>query len=318
VRAAVQAHCIHFERSDAHEPDRLILGDNLDVLASLPDGSVDLIYIDPPFGTGTIRRGGHDSSHRYRDVPGDPSRYVAWLHERLAQSRRVLSSHGSLFVHLDYRTVHYVKVELDTIFGRDRFINELIWCYSVGGKSRRSFGRKHDTILWYSRTAEYAFFPDAVKVPRKSGSHMRVVQTEDGELVQEKTDRKSGKVYRYPLSAGKVPEDWWTDIEILNRGDAERTGWPTQKPERLLERIIQSTTTPGALVADWFCGSGTTGVVAQRLDRRFVLVDRESHAIACAQARLEASGRALANAGGATRDITVEPWPKHRQIHLRM
>lgn len=302
-------------------PDRLIQGDNLDVLARLDDGAVDLVYMDPPFGTGSVRHGGArrdraarqdepaPAPHRFRDVPDDPERFIAWLEPRLAESRRVLAAHGSLFVHLDYRTVHYVKVALDRIFGRRRFVNEIVWCYSVGGKSRRSFARKHDTILWYARTAAYAFFPDAVRVPRKPGSHMRVVRTADGQLVQEKTDRKTGKVYRYPVAAGKLPEDWWADIEQLNRSDGERTGWPTQKPERLVERIVLAASAPDALVADWFCGSATTAVVAQRHARRFITVDVEESAIRCAAARLEAAGRALARDGRAPRDILVEAWP---------
>jgi DNA modification methylase len=212
-------------------------------------------------------------------------------------------------VHLDYRAVHYVKVALDRLFGRGRFVNEIIWCYSVGGKSRRMFGRKHDTILWYSRTNDYAFFPDAVRVARKAGSHMRVTRTAEGALVQEKTDRRTGKVYRYPIAAGKVPEDWWTDVELLNQSDRERTGWPTQKPERLLERIVRAASTEGALVADWFCGSGTTAAVAQRLERRFLTVDSAAAAVACAAARLEKAGQELAAAGLPARDIIVEATP---------
>jgi DNA modification methylase len=311
---------IRFGRPVPHEPDRLILGDNLAVLAATPDSSVDLIYIDPPFGTGVTRRGGVSAAsgdrHSFRDVPGDPEGYVSWLGPRLVHCHRVLASHGSLFVHLDYRTVHYVKVALDRVFGPARFINEIIWCYSVGGKSRRMFGRKHDTILWYARTADYAFFPEAVTIPRKPSSHMRVVRTDEGELVQEKTDRKTGKVYRYPLSRGKVPEDWWTDIEILNRSDAERTGWPTQKPARLLARIVSAASAPGALVADWFCGSATTAVVAQLLQRRFVTVDRASTSIECARTRLDTAGRALARAGQPPRDITLESWLDNPRAHL--
>ena len=264
--------------------DRLICADNLAVLEATDDGAIDLIYVDPPFATGTVRRGGGGS---YRDHGDDPDAFVAWLMPRLVHSRRVLADHGSLFVHLDYRAVHYVKVALDRLFGRDRLVNEIIWCYSVGGKSRRGFGRKHDTILWYARGPQHAFFPEAVRVARKPGSHMRVVVGDDGQPVQEKTDRRTGKVYRYPVAAGKVPEDWWTDIETLNRGDAERTGWPTQKPVRLLERIIGAASAPGALVADWFCGSGTTAVAARRLGRGFVCVDAAPEAIACAAARLD-------------------------------
>lgn len=315
-RDAIHRRRIGFGRTLPHEPDRLVHADNLDVIATLADGVVDLVYVDPPFGTGAVRRSGRrllkdetGAEHRYDDGNDDPEQFVAWIEPRLVESRRVLAAHGSLFVHLDYRTVHYVKVTLDRIFGRERFVNEIIWCYSVGGKSRRMFGRKHDTILWYARTSGYAFFPDAVRVPRKPGSHMRVVRTDGGDLVQEKTDRRTGKVYRYPLAAGKVPEDWWTDVELLNQSDRERTGWPTQKPERLLERIVRAASAEGALVADWFCGSGTTGAVAQRLDRRFLIVDSAVEAVACAAARLETAGQALAAAGQAPRDLAIEAAP---------
>ena len=297
------ARRLHFGGDRQLPPDRLVHADNRVVLGALADGAVDLVYLDPPFGTGAVRRGRGAS---YRDVEPDPDRFVAWLTPCLAESRRVLAAHGSLFVHLDYRTVHYVKVALDRLFGAGRLVNEIVWCYSVGGKSRRSFGRKHDTILWYARGREHAFFPEAVRVPRKPGSHMRAVRGPDGELVQEKTDRRTGKVYRYPVTAGKVPEDWWTDIETLNRGDRERTGWPTQKPERLLERIVGAAAAPGALVADWFAGSGTTAVVAQRLGRRFLAVDRESGAFELAAARLERAGGLLAAAGRPPRDVALE------------
>ncbi|HUS68303.1 MAG TPA: site-specific DNA-methyltransferase [Kofleriaceae bacterium] len=299
-----RAHVLHFGGPSGAAADRLIHGDNLPVLAALPDRAVDLVYVDPPFGTGAPRRA---PGGGYADPGGDPDAFVAWLLPRLAECRRVLRPHGSLFVHLDYRAVHYVKVALDRLFGRERLVNEIAWCYSVGGKSRRSFGRKHDTILWYARGREHAFFPDAVRVPRKPSSHMRVVRGPDGTPVQEKTDRRTGKVYRYPVAAGKVPEDWWTDIETLNRGDRERTGWPTQKPERLLERIVAAASAPGMVVADWFAGSGTTAVVAQRLGRRFIAVDREAEAIAVAAARLERAGRALAAAGAPPPDVRVEP-----------
>jgi len=269
--------------------DRLVHGDSLEVAEGLPAATLDAIYIDPPFGTGTVRRG---RGLRYTDRSDDPEAFVAWLMPFLEQSKRTLAAHGSLFVHLDYRAVHYVKVALDRLFGRERFVNEIVWCYSVGGKSRRGFGRKHDTILWYARSDDWAFYPDAVRVPRRGGSHMRLV---DG--VQEKTDRKTGRVYRYPVHAGKVPEDWWTDIETLNHSDRERTGWPSQKPERLLERLISAITQPGERIADWFSGSGTTAAVAQRLGRRFLVVDREADAVAVCANRLVRQGRALASHG---------------------
>jgi DNA modification methylase len=287
----------------SESPDRLIHSENLPVVQSLPDQSLDLVYIDPPFGTGTTRKG---RDKEYLDLPDDPEALVAWLSDCLTQSRRILRPTGSLFVHLDYRSVHYVKVFLDGLFGRSNFVNEIAWCYSVGGKGKRSFGRKHDTILWYGKTGKYAFYPEEVHVPRKPSSHMRVVIDENGEAVQEKTDRKTGKVYRYPVNRGKIPEDWWTDIEVLNRSDQERVGWPTQKPTRLLERIVKATTRPGERVADWFSGSGTTAVVAQKLGRSFIATDREAKAVLCAQERLEKQAQELALQGLAPPDLMVE------------
>jgi len=280
--------------------DQLILGDCVPIQRSLADESLDLVYIDPPFGTGKTQE---NRGRSYPDARTDPAVFVAWLAPCLEESRRLLRPEGSLFVHLDYRSVHYIKVYLDGLFGRARFINELLWCYSVGGKSKRRFARKHDTILWYGKTKDYAFYPENVQVPRKPSSHMRVVIGEDGEAVQEKTDRKTGKVYRYPIHRGKIPEDWWTDIELLNRSDKERVGWPTQKPERLLERVIQGTTAAGDTVADWFSGSGTTAVVAQRHGRRFMATDLEPQAIACARERLEVQGRKMASAGAPPPDL---------------
>ena len=277
-----------FGRNEAL-PDRVFHADALAIAETLPDATLDAIYIDPPFGTGVMRRG---RGLHYADRADDPDAFVEWLSPYLEHSWRTLAAHGSLFVHLDYRAVHYVKVALDRLFGRDRFVNEIVWCYAVGGKSRRGFGRKHDTILWYARGDDHAFFPDAVRVPRRGGSHMRLV---DG--VQEKTDRRTGRVYRYPVHAGKVPEDWWTDIETLNHSDRERTGWPSQKPGRLVERIVHAVTQPGDRVADWFAGSGTTAAVAQRLGRRFVVVDREAQAVAVCTKRLVAQGKELAAAG---------------------
>ena len=271
-------------------------------LARTSDGALAAIYIDPPFGTGATQRG---RGHAYADRADDPDAFVAWLAPQLAECRRALADTGSLFVHLDYRAVHYVKVALDRLFGRAHFVNEIVWCYAVGGKSRRGFARKHDTILWYARGADYAFYPDAVRVARRAGSHMRAV-VEDGVAIQEKTDRRTGRIYRYPVHAGKIPEDWWTDIETLNHSDGERTGWPSQKPERLVERIVQAVTVPGDRIADFFSGSGTTAVVAQRLARSFVAVDRERAAIDVARVRLAEQGRKLAAGGLPPPPLVVE------------
>jgi len=261
----------------------LFHGDSLALARAWPASSLALVYVDPPFGTGKPQRGRNGS---YTDAADDPAAHVAWLAPWLEASRDALAPSGSLFVHLDWRAVHHVKVFLDGLFGRRCFAGEIVWCYAVGGKSRRGFGRKHDTILWYGRSPDWAFYPDQVRVPRRGGSHMRVVRDEQGRAVQEKTDRKTGKVYRYPVADGKVPEDWWSDIETLNHSDAERTGWPSQKPERLLERIVQAVTVPDDTVADWFGGSGTAAAVAQRLGRRWVTADAADDAIAIMERRL--------------------------------
>ncbi len=282
--------------------DRVARADALVELGRWRDGSLDAIYVDPPFGTGIARTG---RGHRYADRADDPDEFVAWIGPLLARARDVLAPHGSMFVHLDYRTVHYVKVALDRLFGRTQLVNEIVWCYAVGGKGRRGFGRKHDTILWYARTGDWAFYPEAIRVPRRGGSHMRVVRDGDA-LVQEKTDRKTGRVYRYPIAAGKVPEDWWADIETLNHSDGERTGWPSQKPERLLERVLGAVTVPGNLVGDFFAGSGTTAAVAQRLGRRFLTVDRERAAIEVCVKRLTEQGHTLARAGTAPPALEVD------------
>jgi len=267
---------------------RLILGEARDVLAAQPENSIDVIYIDPPFATGRRQRG-RSGQYDDRTPLGD---FLPWLGERLALARRALAPTGSLLVHLDYRAVHHVRVELDRLFGARGLVNEIVWAYSVGGKSPRAFGRKHDTILWYAKSPRYRFFPDAVRVPRRPGSHMRVTLDDAGAAVQEKTDRKTGRVYRYPVHAGKVPEDVWTDIETLNRSDRERTGWPSQKPERLLTRLLAATCPPGGLVCDVFAGSGTTAVVAQRLGMRFLVADLSPDAVRIARARIAAAAPA--------------------------
>jgi DNA modification methylase len=295
----------HLPIAAGPEVDHVHHGDSLPIARAHAGAGLALVYVDPPFGTGRKQRG---RGGAYRDDGDDPVRHVAWLAPWLAASRDALAPTGSIFVHLDWRAVHYAKVELDRLFGPACFAGEIVWCYSVGGKSPRGFGRKHDTILWYGRGPDWAFFPDQVKVPRRAGSHMKVVHDEDGRAVQVKTDRKTGKVYRYPIDTGKVPEDWWTDIETLNRSDRERTGWPSQKPQRLLERIVAAVTRPGDRVADWFVGAGTTAAAAQRLGRRFVVADEAARAIELTRARLEAQARTLAVAGAPPAGVVYQQW----------
>jgi DNA modification methylase len=258
---------------------RVVLADNLDVLRSLPDGSVDLVYVDPPFNTGkrqTLRRlrtvadpeGGDRTGfggRRYRsielgsrswlDVNDD---YLDFLEPRLAEIRRVLRPAGSLYLHLDYREVHYARVLCDAIFGRECFLNEIIWAYDYGARSRRRWPPKHDNILVYVKDPDgYWFDSDAVD---------RIPYMAPGLVGPEKAAR------------GKLPTDtWWHTI--VSPGGSERTGYPTQKPVGLLRRVVAASCPPGGLVADFFAGSGTTGAAAIELGRRFLLVDSNPEAV---------------------------------------
>ncbi|MBX5464740.1 MAG: site-specific DNA-methyltransferase, partial [Clostridia bacterium] len=260
---------------------RIIFGDNLPVLRQLPDGSVDLIYVDPPFNTGRERRratlrteraGSGEAGdrtgflgRRYRTTrleerafPDAFDDYLGWLEPRLAEARRVLAGHGTLYVHLDYREVHYVKVLLDGIFGRRCFLNEVIWAYDYGGRSRRRWPPKHDDILVYVKDPRrYVFRLDEVD---------RIPYLAPGLVGPEKAAR------------GKTPTDtWWQSI--VGTKSREKTGYPAQKPLALLRRIVAASSRPGDLVLDFFAGSGTTGAAALALGRRFLLVDDNPQAM---------------------------------------
>jgi site-specific DNA-methyltransferase (adenine-specific) len=265
----------------------IVQDENMSVMARLPAECIDLIYIDPPFGTGQVRRlqsirtgagektrggfGGRTynfevvSSHNYRDdMPLEE--YLGFLYERLAEMHRLLRSDGSLYLHLDFRTVHFARLMLDEIFGSDRFLNEIIWAYDYGGRARDKWARKHDNILWYAKSDQWTFNRDQID---------RIPYMAPGLVGPEKA------------ALGKLPTDtWWMTIVPTN--SKERTGYPTQKPVKLLERIVRASSNPGDIVADFFCGSGTTGVAAKRLGRRFLLVDENPEAVRIAEARLAA------------------------------
>ncbi len=241
------------------DDDLLIEGDNAAVLALLPDGAFDLVYADPPFNTGR--------EQRLRELAYDDSfaDHTGWLMERLARCRDLLAAHGTLYVHLDAREAHYVKVALDGLFGRDAFLNEIIWAYDYGGRSTRRWPAKHDTILAYVRTR---------------GAHHF-----DSEEVAREPYMAPGLVGPAKAARGKLPTDvWWHTIVPTN--SHERTGYPTQKPEGVLRRIVTASSRPGGWCLDPFAGSGTLGAVCGPLGRRFVLVDRSPDAIAVASARL--------------------------------
>jgi site-specific DNA-methyltransferase (adenine-specific) len=269
----------------AGQLEGVYLDDNLRVLRSLPDACVDLVYIDPPFGTqqvrklGSIRTGAGAkarkgfagrlyqfevvSNYSYSDDMALPE-YLSFLYERLAEIQRVLSPTGSVYLHLDFHAAHYARLLLDELFGPERFLNEVIWAYDYGGRARDRWPKKHDNILWYSKSARWTFNIDDID---------RVPYMAPGLVGPDKAAR------------GKLPTDtWW--LTIVPTNGTERTGYPTQKPLKLLERIVRASSNPGDLVADFFCGSGTTGVAAKNLGRRYLLVDDNPDAIRITNERL--------------------------------
>jgi site-specific DNA-methyltransferase (adenine-specific) len=269
--------------------NRILQGDNLDLLKTLPDASAHLIYIDPPFNTGTtqarprlktIRDEAGDRTgfggHRYRTeriaTPAPTysdqfDDFLAFLKPRLEQAHRILTAHGSLFFHIDPREVHYCKVLLDTIFTRPCFQNEIIWAYDYGARSTKRWPAKHDNILWYTRhPTRYTFNLSATD---------RIPYMAPGLVGAEKAAR------------GKTPTDvWWHTI--VSPTGKEKTGYPTQKPLGILERIVRVHSNPGDHVLDFFAGSGTTGLAAARNNRSYTLIDQSPEAVAIMQARLNA------------------------------
>ncbi len=255
----------------------IVCDDNLSLMARLPDACCDLIYADPPFGTGK-RQAGRDAGPEFSDAwPAGLDGYLEFLRPRLQQFRRLLKTTGSLYLHLDWHTVHYVKVYLDQLFGYENMLNEIIWSYRTGGRSTRWFARKHDTILVYARRAgrhRFNLLRDGAF--RTDGMNM----DENGRPYK---STRAGRLYFHP--DGPAMTDVW-EIPFLSTVSLERTGYPTQKPEALLERIIRASSNPGDVVADFFCGSGTTLAVAQRLGRRWIGCDISADAVDIASRRV--------------------------------
>lgn len=211
----------------------------------------------------------------------------------------MLKPTGSFYLHCDWHANAYIRVMiLDKIFGDKNFVNEIVWCYSVGGKSKRSFARKHDTIFFYSKTDNYFFDGAASGTFRNTGKRSwggKIREDSQGRLYQDKIVKATGKHYIYYLDEPKIPEDWWTDINSIQSQSKERIGYPTQKPEALLERIIKASSNEGDIVLDAFCGGGTTPAVARRLGRKFIGIDQSVRAIAVSNARLEKQTDLLIN-----------------------
>ena len=265
--------------------NRIILADNLDILPAIESGSVPLIYLDPPFNTGREQRrtrlrtqrdadagdrvgfGGRRyrsialGSHSFADLFDD---FLAFIEPRLLELRRILDPHGSLFFHIDYREAHYCKLLLDAIFGRESFLNEIIWAYDFGGRSKRKWPTKHDAIFWYAKDPQrYTFNYDAID---------RIPYLAPDLVGKAKAER------------GKTPTDvWWQTIVPTN--SRERTGYPTQKPLAILERIVRVHSNPGDLVLDCFAGSGTTGEAAASNNRPYLLIDNNPEATQIAARR---------------------------------
>jgi site-specific DNA-methyltransferase (adenine-specific)/adenine-specific DNA-methyltransferase len=280
--------------SDQSWHNRLIHGDASRVLpALLPEftGMIDLIYIDPPFMTGRDFKNG--SHLAYSDKWGNSlDGYLSWLYEISLSLYKLLASDGSLYVHLDWRVVHYIKVLLDEIFGGSLtgdgpgFQNEIIWQYQSGGRSTRHYARKHDTILLYTKSANYCFHPERIGERRgaQKRNHMRKELDNEGQVHW--TIKSDGRIYSYSEDSLMTPSDVWSDISHLHQKDPERAGYATQKPVALLERILLASSEVDDLILDCFCGSGVTPSVAQQLGRRWIACDSGELAIATTHARL--------------------------------
>jgi len=267
------------------QADAILLGDNLEILPRFADASFQLVYADPPFNTGrrqtrrtlaTVSDADGDregfggrryrstllASSSYRDSFDD---YLGFLEPRLRELHRLLAPTGTFYLHLDYREAHYAKLLLDELFGREAFLNELVWAYDYGARTKRRWPAKHDTILVYVKDPARYFF--------------------DAEAVEREPYMAPGLVTAEKAARGKLPTDvWWHTI--VSPTGSEKTGYPTQKPEGIVRRMVQASTRPGDWCLDPFAGSGTLGAVAKKLGRRFVCVDESPEAVAAATRRL--------------------------------
>jgi DNA modification methylase len=295
------------ERVSFGHPDlpanRLIWGDNLHGMRQLPSESIDLIYIDPPFFSGrqyNIIFGDQNEVRSFTDIwEGGMPGYLIWLNARLYEMKRLLKKTGSIYVHCDWHASHYIKVEMDKIFGYENFRNEIVWRYGLGAaRATRHFRRKHDVIFFYSKTKDYYFEPiRGEPTPAQLAKYCH--EDEQGRYMI-----SYGK--KYYFKGGGVLDDVW-EIPTIAATSNERLGYPTQKPEALVERIIKASTQEGDVVADFFCGGGTTPAVAQRLGRQWIACDQSRVAVAVTADRLIRGAQQL-QMDLAIPDFTVEYW----------
>ena len=288
--------------------NELILGDNLEIMKKMDSEIVDLIYLDPPFFSNRnyeVIWGDEGETRSFMDRwSGGMDHYIGWLKERVNEMYRILKPNGSIYLHCDWHANSYIRVEiLDKIFGINNFVNEIIWAYDTSGRTKSNFNNKHDTIYWYSKNPKKRTFNGTVSgvgAEREVTNHMRVGEDENGRHYYEKTDKASGKNYRWYLDDLKVRNDWWKDIaaldgepadiiylNALNREEKERIGYPTQKPEKLLERIILASSNEYEIVFDPFVGGGTTLAVAEKLKRSWIGIDQSVQAIKVTEMRIQ-------------------------------
>jgi len=287
----------------ALEPNRLFWGDNLHVMRQLPSESIDLIYIDPPFFSGrnyNVIFGDQNELRSFSDIwQGGMPGYLIWLNARLYEMKRLLKKTGSIFIHCDWHASHYIKVEMDKIFGVECFMNEIVWAYRKFGRSGRYFPRSHDVLLFYTRSERNTFRP-------------LFVPPSESTLKRWGTKKRGGKDpnVRYATdeeSPGAIMPDHW-EIGLIIGANPEKIGYPTQKPEALLERVITSASNEGDVVADFFNGGGTTAAVAQRMNRRWVASDQSRVAVAITADRLTRQVEEQTGNLFSVPDFVVEHW----------
>ena len=327
--------------------NKLIWGDNKLILSSLKNGplreeieaqgGIKLIYIDPPFDVGAdfsmdIEIGEDTFTKKpnileeiaYRDTWGKGAdSFIAMIYERLALMRDLLAEDGSIYVHCDWRVTSYIRHILDEVFGRDSLNNEIIWYFSQGGKGSANFGKKHNTIWFYRKTESAIFNEKSVRMkftPHKQDSTGknyggRMGIDEDGREYVEKWGTGKKKLYRYYLDEGKLPEDVWTDIQSIQSAASERVDYPTQKPEALLDRIVKASSNKGNIVADFFCGSGTTAAVAEKLGRKWIATDLGKFAIHTTRKRMIEVQRELKQEGKDYRAFEILNLGKYERQH---
>ncbi len=304
-------------KTEPHEPNRLIWGDNLHVMRQIESNSVDLIYMDPPFFSGrqyNVMWGDEQEMRSFNDIwqDGMPG-YLIWLNARLFEMKRILKPTGSIYVHCDWHASHYIKVEMDKIFGYENFRNEIIWAYRTGGATKRSFGRKHDALLFYSKSKEY-FFNTQLDRSYLTGQMGHVADKtfyddEWGRYQVVVFSKTHIKLYRDSRGYFTLTNcrDYW-NIDAVGRTSKERIGYPTQKPEALLERIIKASSNEDDIVFDPFIGGGTTAAVAQRLNRRWIAADQSRVAVSVTAERLKGQAMTREMDEGPAPDFNVEQW----------